>query len=863
MDTQVLLTKLVEMAGGASGRGYILALRTDGIDQLPPHLDTGAGRYAVREVNTELGLRRTILRSQGAPFIAMVPTALANRLPKDVVLRAQGARIHGLEVVDILEIALGVPVVGTDNLALQQLAFEHIDGIKAEMEHRTRPTQIDRDLLDELLLDVCVGQRVRGARPGELLAAWLRQPPQWKPALADLVRRYLPKLHITEGSVLAWALEEPGRLRSLLVHGMLLEVPGSVAPAVWGPVRAVLSGIAADEDTVRSAVVGMVRDAVTALDSAAGPFLTEAENLGRQLLPPDMLARSSLLQLGLDDLLLDLAKRAAAGQAIEAVQVQAARAHRAFRVREKQVEMVENLARLSRWMASPRNECPTIAHHVRAYQQSGAFADVAAGRIVRSRGAVLDFSPQVEAVLAAYRVRRDEENRAFVEMLAKDYTSGLFRGGAVPLQSVWSDIVSRSPDALARKGGKGGLFVAVLDGCSYPVFLDLVGELARSAQPVGLSTAERRGEAARGFDVLSPLPTITSYARGALFLGKLPNDPARPDVADAPPEPATDKARFGQNGALGSSTRKLFLKGDLDDGGQGLVQALSGPDDVIAAVFNAIDDQIGSSNTGARISVRCEDIAAFVPAIQKALASGRRVLLASDHGHTPFWSKDGRVGAGEAPRWRRIDGSTEAPAGFIEIPLDGLGNLQGRHAFAWKTGAYQGNPQVGFHGGCSLEEMVAPVAWLVRDGVPADEPAWWFGGAAPAPAPVAVQPRTQVPGVAPPAFAPSPAPVQTEFLPIETASEAQVAALGLSEAVASVLDPPERAALLVLAQNLTVASSELGPRIGKPTARVAGFMVTLNRKLHTAGLRCFIASPHPSRAGEQVYEWIPPARRNA
>jgi hypothetical protein len=317
---------------------------------------------------------------------------------------------------------------------------------------------------------------------------------------------------------------------------------------------------------------------------------------------------------------------------------------------------------------------------------------------------------------------------------------------------------------------------------------------------------------------------------------------------------------------LGACSRKLFLKGDLDDGGQALVQAVSGSDDVVAAVFNAIDDQIGSTNTGARIPVKAEDIAAFVPSVQNALASGRRVLLASDHGHTPFWSKDGRVGAGEAPRWRRLDGSAEAPTGFLEIPLDGLGNVKGRHAFAWKTGVYQGNPQVGFHGGCSLEEMVAPTAWLVRDGVAADEPAWWYGGTLPAPTlfQVPAPPRTPLsPIAAAPAPVAAPVPVQAELLPVETATTAQVHALGLQEAVVGSLDPSERAALLVLAQNLTVGAGELGPRVGKATARVAGFMVNLNRKLHAAGVRCFTSSPHPSRAGEQVYEWIPPARRNA
>ena len=33
-----------------------------------------------------------------------------------------------------------------------------------------------------------------------------------------------------------------------------------------------------------------------------------------------------------------------------------------------------------------------------------------------------------------------------------------------------------------------------------------------------------------------------------------------------------------------------------------------------------------------------------------------------------------------------------------------------------------------FHGGCSLEEVVVPLAWIEQDGLYADEPAWWFGG---------------------------------------------------------------------------------------------------------------------------------------
>lgn len=857
MDTSELLRKLVSMAGGAADRGYILAFKTEGLEALPQHLDTGAGRYEVRSVDTELGLRRTILKSNGAPFIALVPPELGHRLGNDVVRRARGGRIHGLEVVDILETVLGVRVMGTEDERLQRLALKHIDAIKAEMEHRTRPTQIDRDLLDELLLDVCVGTRVRGAPPGELLATWLRQPPEWEPALADLVQRYLPKLHITEGRILAWALEQPARLRALLVNGVLLEGTDDLAPAIWGPLGELDRALGIDRKALRSAIFGMAREAVGFLDTGAGPYLTESESLGRQLLPPGQLAKSSLLQLGLDDRLLELAKRAAQGQVVSAEEIATARRHRAFRMREPQVKFVEDLARLSRWLARPRPVLARVCDHVRDYQLHGAFADRSAARIMKAKASVLDYSKQVDAVIAAYRGKRDEENRLFAEALAQDYTTGLFKGGAVPLQNVWTEIAGKHASALDRREGRtGGLFLCVLDGCSYPAFLELVSELASSHQPIGLTTADRPGEPARGYDVLSPLPTITSYARGALFLGKLPNDPAKPSQDDeAAAEALTDKARFNQNEALGKRSRRLLLKADLADGGQALIEALRGVEDVVAAVFNAIDDQIGSSNTGARLQVKAEEIAGLIPSLRAALDAGRRVLLAADHGHTPFWSKEDRVGAGEAPRWRKLANGEAPPPGFQEIDLHGLGNVQGRHAFAWKTGAYQGNPQVGFHGGCSLEEMVTPVAWLVRDGVLADDPAWWFGGvapAAPAPAPV-VLPIAAKPTqpIAPPS--------QVELLPSADAVTAGTAALGLADEVLALLDGSEKAALVLLSQNLTAQASELGPKLGRPTARIPGFMTVLKRKLHGAGVVCFESDPLPS--GEPVYRWIPPAGR--
>src|SRR5690606_28407079 len=133
---------------------------------------------------------------------------------------------------------------------------------------------------------------------------------------------------------------------------------------------------------------------------------------------------------------------------------------------------------------------------------------------------------------------------------------------------------------------------------------------------------------------------------------------------------------------------------------------------IVAAVFNAVDDRIGSHDTGVAWRMQIEDVTGLLPALQAALDTGRKVLLTADHGHTPFRGTQLRVGAGSTPRYARLKPGEPVPEGFVEIDCGDLAGQPGRMAFAWRSGAYRGQVQVGFHGGCSLEEMVVPVAWL-------------------------------------------------------------------------------------------------------------------------------------------------------
>jgi hypothetical protein len=386
------------------------------------------------------------------------------------------------------------------------------------------------------------------------------------------------------------------------------------------------------------------------------------------------------------------------------------------------------------------------------------------------------------------------------------------------------------------------------------VFLELLYLLAQdSSFPLGIKP-DASGHV-HGLPALSPLPTITSHARGAIFLGELPNDPLVAETVFRDQDEAkTDRARFNQNAALGDRTRRLFLKGDLADGGQALLSALGDDSvDVVGVVFNAVDDQIGSSNTGATVKIAPEDITAFKPALRVALKAGRRVLVTADHGHSPYVDKSLRAGNGKTPRYVPLRKHDPVPEGFIEIDVAGLGGPPERRAFAWRSGAYLGGPQVGFHGGVGLEEVVVPLAWIERDGLYADEPAWWYGGGSLAAA--STEPAAAKP-IAPPLSTPLPSDkVPTKPKPqlslFNLADKA--ASLPLPAALLDKLSVDEKSILVLLRETGSARASELAERLKKNPGRLNGLMRALRRTLHAEGHVLFNDEVLPS--GETMYHY--------
>lgn len=852
---QLLLRRLLEQAGGASEKGYLLVIDGEGLENLPAQMSTPVGTYGVHRVTSELGLRHLLWKAKGAPLIAVMPEDVAHRIQHapDLLRRAQNQRVHALSVNDVLEVVLGVRVVGADAAYLQQLALENVDRLGLAISHRTLPTVVDRRLLTELLVDVSVGEQVRTRTPAQLLAAWVQEPPSWPANISQLVRDAMPALHGDEGRLLAWALTAPeARLRELVIHGAVLTVEAAELPKpAWGPLwQAAAAGpLEMDRRILRRTVGRLVEEALAVLGEAAGALLAAADRVGRECLTPTQLQTSRVLPLAFSDRCHALAQQAAHGKAISASDITWLSSHRAARTHPGDLAVLEAMARISRYLDQPNSPSADLLEQVRDYQQSGAFVDLAVMQLRRALASSIHYHSEANKLLAACRDRRDRANRLFAETLASGYEAALHREGLTPLHRLWKRTVAplwqREPDAR--------LFLVVLDGCSYPVFLELLYALAQDASfPLGIKP-DASGLVA-GLPALSPLPTITSHARGAIFLGELPNDPLVAETVFRDQDEAkTDKARFNQNASLGGRTRKLLLKGDLADGGQALLSVLGDVSvAVVSVVFNAVDDQIGSSNTGANVRIAPGDITAFKPALRVALNAGRRILITADHGHSPYIDKSLRAGNGKTPRYTPLGKHEPVPEGFLEIDVAGLGGPPERRAFAWSSGSYLGGPQVGFHGGASLEEVVVPLAWIERDGLYADEPAWWYARGALAE--VATEPKPVLPPLSTPLPSEKVPAKPTKQLSLFNAAD-KADTLPLSAELLAKLSLDEKSILVLLRENGSARASELAERLSKNPGRLNGLMVSLRRKLHAEDQMLFSDERLPS--GETMYRYQP------
>jgi hypothetical protein len=294
---------------------------------------------------------------------------------------------------------------------------------------------------------------------------------------------------------------------------------------------------------------------------------------------------------------------------------------------------------------------------------------------------------------------------------------------------------------MLKRGEK--VFLAVLDGCDLSVFLELCETLPTE---IGLALPPEKGDAlsrglleGRAFRPLYSLPpTVTSRARRAIFAGEIPGNPVLDDAEALAADATGDRKALEKCSPVATFSRRLFLKGDLADGGAALRKELEKPKhDLVAAVFNGIDDALSSKETTPMPALNAADVGeGFLDALRKAVETGWTVVVTSDHGHTPFWSADRKMaGQAEGQRFRKGDISGEGALVLSKEAVPG-----GPYECLWRVGAFYGPQRRGFHGGVGLEEMIVPLGffgrvtaglgrplppewWSSRQGVPADQPA--------------------------------------------------------------------------------------------------------------------------------------------
>lgn len=410
------------------------------------------------------------------------------------------------------------------------------------------------------------------------------------------------------------------------------------------------------------------------------------------------------------------------------------------------VERVRMAARLARRGDAHLRELATITDAVTHYVTDGAWVDAARRHV--SRG---DPDPTVDEVLDAVAGDADRDRTHDLDALAHllRHVAGPLPEGLVGIEAVLDEVVA--PLAEQRP-----VLLVVLDGLSWPVATDVIrGVTAAGWTPV--VDLDRR--AAR--PVLATIPTITETSRASLLAG-------RRTRGDRTLESRELAAHERLRAATGTGRPPVvFHKTELRDGGldthpDEVVDAIADTRQrLVAVVINTIDEHladVAEPTDGWRI----DDLAPLRDLLAAARRAGRALVVTSDHGHVLDRGAEHRHHPGGGERWRVAD----PPPGPGEIELSGPRVLTGGGTVVVPVAEQlrYAPRHNGYHGGCSLQELVVPLVVFAADDLdgwtPTDfsPPAWWDLSMAPEPAPLGV------PAPAPPPPRPTAPPSATPTL---------------------------------------------------------------------------------------------------
>lgn len=389
------------------------------------------------------------------------------------------------------------------------------------------------------------------------------------------------------------------------------------------------------------------------------------------------------------------------------------------------MERARMAARLARWLTTPEAQAAEWVAVVQDYHRSGAWVDMARQTLLTGDGpeAVLkEWTSLLERVTA----RRERENMVFARALATASQRNTVADAGVPIEQVLERGVA--------PWGKERVLMIVMDGMSHAVWRELQCDV-QGRSWVAWSWAENSPLPPS----IAALPTVTSVSRCSLLCGRLIN--GGQDV---------EKRGFAENPALVSVSRAgyppaLFHKDEVGAGASNLSDAVrreirSDQRRIVGVVLNVVDDSLsGPEQRAFRWSL--DQIPVLRTLLTEAEATGRVVIMTSDHGHVLDRGTVMRRQNG-GDRYRPpSDGPMAADEVLVEGPrvLEAGGRVV---ALATEGVRYSPSRKLGYHGGLTPQECLIPLTVLAPEDRGVDGwfptmeelPAWWFAGSSQPPA---------------------------------------------------------------------------------------------------------------------------------
>ena len=379
----------------------------------------------------------------------------------------------------------------------------------------------------------------------------------------------------------------------------------------------------------------------------------------------------------------------------------------------EQVSRAEMAIRLYEWLQNhnkPDSEFNTI---VADYIDHGGFVDWARSKLW-SGDIHEGLSANYEKLSKKVSILRDALNQQFSEYLS-DVAQGVrFKDEFIPVENVLDHLIV----PLAKNKP---VLLLVLDGMSQAVHRELTVDLVQNNW-IELQQNNRDSSC-----LLATLPTITHVSRCSLLSGNICTGVA-----------ADEKKAFHSHPALKNSA-KLFHKNDLQQPGSGALASdaravIAGTQHhVVAAVINAIDDQLSSN---AQVSVDWnmgKGLPLLKQVLEAAREAGRVVVVTSDHGHVLNHDMHSKK-KGDAGERYKLDKNSINKG---EVVLSGrrVVTQSKEVVLPWSEKIRYAASKMGYHGGGSLQEVIIPLGVFISESdsdipenwleIPRCTPDWW------------------------------------------------------------------------------------------------------------------------------------------